>query len=721
MRYYLIIFIIFSSGLLHSYRSVAQRKCATEERHEYLSQFLPLESEKTFENWLQKRSAVPPQRFRTFGSKEENYVVPVVVHVIHNGEAVGVGSNISDAQVQSQIDVLNEDFQRMNDDTIFTRDIFKPVAADVGIEFQLAKRTPENLPTNGIVRIFSPVESWSVFTDEYELKALSYWPAEDYLNIWVVKDLKNNFVAYATYPISDLPGVDDPNFNRLIDGIVVGHKYFGSVDKGDFSGLDDVLNKGRTVTHEIGHYFGLRHTWGDGGCNVDDYCDDTPNTGSATFDCPLTKEACDGVTPAMIENFMDYTDDSCMNLFTQCQKSRMLTVLFNSPRRLSLLSSLGAEPPDQLPYDLSLNAVYKPNKIFTGESVSPIIEVVNVGKNPVNTFKLILNINEQVFNLEINDADLASEQAKIFSLPGIDLISGQNSLELEIVEVEGFTDDNFLNNQKFFKFLANTNKDFIPALKTFNEDLGQWGTLNEDDRRTWEIIEAPSGNPTASMELFNYRNSGTTDWLVSPALDFTFVPEAAMSFRYAYGGVSSSTDGLAVLLYTHGGDTLQEVLFERFGSALNTVSEFTSRRAFQPDSLGAFEEVNIDLSKYAGQPDIRIAFLASNGNGNNIFIDDIEFFAESNPFSLQVPENIFVRAFPNPSYDKNFNLTFNLEQRQQVNLLVVDAFGHTLFDSSLGLLLNQTVPFSLPVMRKGVYFFKFTGTSFNQSIRVMVL
>jgi hypothetical protein len=176
-----------------------------------------------------------------------------------------------------------------------------------------------------------------------------------------------------------------------------------------------------------------------------------------------------------------------------------------------------------------------------------------------------------------------------------------------------------------------------------------------------------------------------------------------------------------VLLYTHGGDTLREILFERFGNDLNTVAGATSRRAFEPDSLGAFEEVYINLSKYAGRKDIRVAFLAYNGSGNNLFIDDIEFFTEAEPFSLQIPDDVFIRAFPNPSFDKNINLTFNLALRQQVELLIVDAYGHTLYNSNLGLLLNQTVPLDLPGLRKGLYFFKFTGDSFNQSIRVMIL
>ncbi len=721
MKQILLFTILLCGTLFHSSIAQVNRKCATQFRYEQLSQFLPLEKQSTFEKWLQNQPQAP-QRFQSFRTLEENYKIPVVVHIIHkNEDPEGSGSNISEAQVLSQIEVLNEDFQRLNSDTIFTPDFFKPVAADIGFEFVLAKQTPDGLPTNGIVRVASSESSWNVITDEYELKALSYWPAEDYLNIWVVNDLDNRFIAFATYPISTLPGIDDPNFNRLIDGIVIDHNFFGSAEKGSFSIIDNQYDRGRTLTHEIGHYFGLRHTWGDGACNVDDFCNDTPNTESATFDCPDDKISCNGITPAMIENYMDYTDDRCMNLFTQDQKDRMTTVIQNSPRRLSLLTSPGLIAPNLVPNDISIKSILQPNKIYTGTKVAPIVEIVNSGSNLINSFKIEVQVNDLILMADFQNVDLDSAESRHFTFPEIDLAVNQNELSFEVVQVNGVADNNPFNNNSELIFIANDFKDFIPTGLDFNSVGNQWAILNEDNGTTWEINEAPEGNKAVSINFFRYFNSGTSDWLVSPSLDFSLATEASLSFKYAHGSASIRNDGLVVLLFTQGGKLLSETIFERFGTSLNTVDYNSTRTPYEPDSAGAYRLVNINLSDYAGQDSIRVAFVAINDGGNNLFLDDIEFFVEKNPFSAQLPEDDFVRVFPNPTRNNNVNLTFNLQNRQDLRLTIVDTYGHTIYNEPLGLVLNQTILLEMPGLKQGIYFFKITGKDFSRSVRVIIL
>src|SRR5690606_29195746 len=132
---------------------------------------------------------------------------------------------------------------------------FLGVAGSLDIKFELAKRTPEGLPTNGIVRVEGTKSTWTL-SDNFMLKSLSYWPAEDYLNIWVT-DLAGLLIGYAQFPVSTLPGLDESPDNRLTDGVVVDYKNFGSSDHGSFN-LDPNYNKGRTATHEVGHFFGLK-------------------------------------------------------------------------------------------------------------------------------------------------------------------------------------------------------------------------------------------------------------------------------------------------------------------------------------------------------------------------------------------------------------------------------------------------------------------------------
>jgi gliding motility-associated-like protein len=263
----------------------------------------------------------------------------VVIHVIHNGEAIGQGSNISEAQILSQLEVLNLDFKRLNTDAADTPPEFLPVAGAIDIEFVLAQLDPDGNPTNGINRVKGTKQKWSM-SDNAQLKALSYWNANNYINIWVCN--LDDYAGYTQFPISTLPGLENSPTNALTDGIVVLYRAFGSSDYGNFN-LDNGLDKGRTATHEMGHFFGLRHIWGDvSHCDGTDYVDDTPPQSMSSSGCPSHPQLLcpsGNARAAMIQNYLDLTDDGCMNLFTKGQVVRMRTVLENSPRRASLLQS----------------------------------------------------------------------------------------------------------------------------------------------------------------------------------------------------------------------------------------------------------------------------------------------------------------------------------------------------------------------------------------------
>lgn len=265
------------------------------------------------------------------------YRIPVVVHVVHNGEPVGSGANISEAQVQSQIEVLNEDFRRQEG-----TNGFNSAGVDTRIEFYLATTDPEGnvLPEPGIHRYDGGLPVWPTgFATSVDnvLKPATIWDPNRYFNIWTVNFggfIGRNLLGYAQFPSnSGLPGLDADEGPAETDGVVVGYKYFGSAEKGNFPDLNETYNLGRTCTHEVGHWLGLRHIWGDGGCQVDDYCNDTPSSDEPNYTC--TPHISCG-TVDMIENYMDYTEDNCMSIFTQNQKDRMVQVLVNSPRRNTL-------------------------------------------------------------------------------------------------------------------------------------------------------------------------------------------------------------------------------------------------------------------------------------------------------------------------------------------------------------------------------------------------
>ncbi|MBK9936096.1 MAG: zinc metalloprotease [Cytophagaceae bacterium] len=254
------------------------------------------------------------------GRKEEKVIkIPVVIHVIHNNLAGIIGGkdngNISDEQIYSQIKVLNEDYRKLANTPGFNS---SPVGADMMIEFFLAKTDPTGKPTTGINRVYNSKKEFDVFNDNYLLSNLSYWDSAKYLNIWVTT-LADNYLGYAEFPGGNFDGLELEDIDAEIDGAIIDHHAFG---RQIGTANDGVYTYGRTLTHEIGHWFGLIHTWGDEYCGTD-YCEDTPpaERGNLGIKCNAIFSECKGTrTQNMIENFMDYTADSCMNIFTSDQK-----------------------------------------------------------------------------------------------------------------------------------------------------------------------------------------------------------------------------------------------------------------------------------------------------------------------------------------------------------------------------------------------------------------
>lgn len=252
--------------------------------------------------------------------------IPVVVHVVWNTTA----QNISDDQILSQIDVMNKDFRRLNSDTTLTPAPFKPVAADCMIQFAMARRDPSNNPTFGITRTQTSIAS---FGQSSALKFTSQgghdaWDRDKYLNIWTC-NLGGNLLGYATFP----------GGSASLDGVAIGYNFFGTVGQ-----VSAPFNKGRTTTHEVGHWLWLYHIWGDdgGSCAGSDLVGDTPNQALEFYGCPTypTTDACSPSVPGvMFMNYMDYTDDACMNLFTQGQLTR-INAAMDGPR-LPLQTSNG--------------------------------------------------------------------------------------------------------------------------------------------------------------------------------------------------------------------------------------------------------------------------------------------------------------------------------------------------------------------------------------------
>ena len=321
-------------------------RCYTVEADQQLRDKYPgLGTLEEFEEWLAPRVRAYKQEQ---AYRQVVLTIPVVFHIIHNGESVGTGDNLSATYINAQIEQLNNDFRRILGTSGYNNNA---VGADAEIEFCPVTTAPDgsSLSEPGINRINRNTQGWSAppygtcgsggsFNDSYiegTIKPQSQWDPTRYFNIWVM-DINCGILGYAQFPSqSGLPGLNSNGGAASTDGVVLLTSSIGSTTTPNPQG--NTYNQGRTGTHEVGHFFGLRHIWGDGGCGIDDYCADTPESDDANYGCPTTHVSC-GSTD-MVRNYMDYTDDACMNIFTLDQKARMQAVMANSPRRASLATS----------------------------------------------------------------------------------------------------------------------------------------------------------------------------------------------------------------------------------------------------------------------------------------------------------------------------------------------------------------------------------------------
>ncbi|MBU2903898.1 hypothetical protein KO529_03805 [Arenibacter algicola] len=260
--------------------------------------------------------------------------LPVVVHVIHTGEEVGVGANLSKERILRQIEIINEDFRRKEKTRGYNE---HPDGGDAKIEFVLAKSNPDSEPIDGINRInMSIKEINDLGYNQNHYAQFAYWDPSKYINIWTTPlplDTECLVLGSATGPKTDLPGTQLLATPKQGDaeGILINWMHFGE------SNIVCHARYGRTLTHEMGHFLGLLHTWGGHDCELNDYCDDTPAVDEIVFG-RNSFEGCSGET-IMIGNYMNYSDDDVMNIFTKEQIQRIYYVLDNHIGRNSLMTS----------------------------------------------------------------------------------------------------------------------------------------------------------------------------------------------------------------------------------------------------------------------------------------------------------------------------------------------------------------------------------------------
>ena len=601
------------------------------------------EDARKFEQWLNGKMEDSNSRVSTESTLLR---IPVVVHVIHNGEAVGVGTNISEDQILSQIKVLNHDFKRLNRDTLKTPAEFLTIAGSLNIEFVLAKQSPEGVSTNGILRVKGTKSQWTI-SDNVALKALSYWPAEDYLNIWVT-DISSTILGYAQFPVSNLPGLEDAEDNRLTDGVVLDYRIVGSNDDGSFN-LTSSFNKGRTATHEVGHFFGLRHIWGDdeGQCNGSgDYVADTPDQGNSTNGCPTHPQtSCNAHT--MFQNYMDYTNDVCMNLFTQQQVNRMITVVGNSPRRASLGSSDGSYDPVLVNNDLAIKEIKSPLSSECIGTVIPRIMLINNGLNKVTSAKIQLTVNASVAETkEFFFSSIDMLETTEVSLSPLIFSSGNNIVSFEILQTNSTTDGKSNDNRMTITTVV-PQQVLSPFSENFDTMPPSWSVKNPDLKTAWTIVQTNRVSNLSNKAVYlnfyqDQLTEGEEDMLTTPVIDLSQAKSPFLSFDVAYAPYLNRSDGLEVyvLLNCSSDITQNSKVYDKQGSSLATAPSTTL--SFNPSDATQWRKEIIDLRDFIGQSSVQLAFVGINDNGNNLYLDNVAFKAD-------VSEDIAVTKVMHPS------------------------------------------------------------------------
>ena len=505
-----------------------------------------------FETWVQ---SITPSTNRLGGGQVQSvFNIPVIVHVIHNNEAVNsvsatTGGNLNAAQIQDQINILNKDFNGLNGDTSLIPSAFKPLQGKFQFNFCLAVVNPTGgiLAEPGIDRINRTASPYNFTAPPYTttyidatIKPATIWNPNKYMNMWVC-GISGGILGYATFPnpgTSGLSGLAPPYGSTTTDGLVMRNTTFGSIGTAA-SGAP--YNLGRTATHEIGHWLGLRHIWGDAGqCGATDYCNDTPpqkggtaspagcNYGCPTY--PFQANTCtisgqSNTNGDMFMNFMDYTNDACMYMFTNDQKTRAQLIMTNSPMRLGLLTSTVCNSPTTVN---DIGILYVANPTFSQNincvtAISPSVMLYNFGTNTVSSATFSYNINGVGTQTTGWTGSIAPSSSLIVGLPSISgLTAGNKVYNVGIYAPNGTTDPNMNNNVSNQPFTMTGQMSLTTSPNT-TICAGTTVTLTASgaSNYTWQPVSITGSvalvNPTVSTNYTVFASNGacTTSTVVN--------------------------------------------------------------------------------------------------------------------------------------------------------------------------------------------------------------
>lgn len=630
------------------------------------------------------------------------YTIPVVFHVLHMN---GV-ENISDAQIHDALVVLNRDYRRLNTDAASVQPDFQGMPADIEIEFTLARKAPNGACFTGITRTVTPltfdgsdgqnqVNAVITGNDVYQ----GIWPPNQYLNIYVCEEIG----GAAGYTFKPSGNASSSAFGMYFNGIFLLHNYTGSI------GTSEIYTS-RTLTHEVGHWLNLNHTWGPNNnpgnaasCSDDDNVQDTPLC-IGVSSCNYNSNTCNDVGSSMsswnydvednVENYMDYS--YCSKMFTEGQKTRMRNAITsNTAGRSNVISTsnlglVGANSPLVL-----CQAKFKANKTVLCANDS--ITFTDMSFNAVTGWNW-------TFAGGTPATSTLQNPGVIYTTPG--------TYTVTLTATDGGTSD-VETMTNYITVLPNGNT--LPYFEGFENITNLSATPNwvvsNPSGNGWNITTSAAHSGLKSAKLTNLgQNAGNIDELISSAIDLSSVTStdgATLSFRYAYKKASAaSTDILRVYFTANCGDTW---------AVRKTLSATTmSGSSFQasswtptPSDWTTVHMTNV-TSLYWNE-NFRYKFEFTSNGGNNMYLDDINIYSgapSDNLIVAGIDETAFkaVNLYPNPA-DEELNISFQAINNEKMTIVLTDLTGKIIQTNTIqanegeNLVLLNTSDFA-----KGVYF-----------------
>lgn len=599
--------------------------------------------------------------------------IPIVFHIVLPNPYI-----ISDADIQAQVNRLNLDYSGLNPDSTNVPASFQAVRGHSQLRFCLAQRTPTGQPTNGIERRASSTLYNATSNDPIKSTAaggLDVWDYTQYFNIWV--GTGGGLLGYATFP-----GTSTPSQQGVVTDII------GTSNNPCY--VDPSYNMGRTLTHEAGHYFGLYHIWGDeagctnndfrnlsgtcllpaslGGTATDQTVGDTPNQGDENYGCPggTVANSCGNTAGDMYQNYMDYTDDACMTMFTNKQAERMEWIVANC--RSGYLTSLGCSPPATGPsLDAAPVAAINPGGSETSAScvtinypiplcpstIAPKVRITNNGLNTLTSVTVGVRIGTGTpVTVNATGLSLAAGATTIITLPNISLTTGTNQLKFFTSAPNGGTDATPSNDTLTVPVTisAPTAPPMTQDFNTAATSIAPWSITSSSGSPVWQIA-LPAGAPPSSVgpnvysaviDNYNFDGLGKKDDINSGLINLTGVTTLDIKFDVAYWPYAAGTsDSLVVLISKDCGATFTEV-YRKGGTGLGTKAGFSGNVAFTPANSGEWrtETITLTPAQLSGGSNLLVKFRNIARYGNRLWLDNINI---APPISIDISANAIVR------------------------------------------------------------------------------